>query len=86
MRAHGTINALVREGRLVYEAIYHPSGRHHARRLDPPSAPDVCGWPDETAAISALERAAARDGARLTIQAGSCPRGTRKRGDVLEVV
>jgi hypothetical protein len=89
-RAYGVVNALVRDGILVYEAIYQPSYRHNARRLD--SALDLdgpCGghhYPTESAAALAIERAAERDGADVTVQAGSYPRGTRRRGEVISLL
>jgi hypothetical protein len=75
------VNVLVRCGRQVFEAIYEPSYRHSARRLD--CSVDCVGWPSEGDAITALERAARVDGCEITIQAGTYPRGTRRRGDVL---
>lgn len=83
--AYGTVNALTRDNVLVYEAIYQPSYRHVARRLAGPSAPSSYTWSTEAAAIAALERAAERDGASITVQAGKYPRGTRRMGAVLVV-
>lgn len=81
MLSYGTINVLERGGRQVFEAIYQPSYRHNARRLD--FSPDCVGWPTEASAIAALERQAERDGTSCAIQAGKYPRGTRTHGQVI---
>jgi len=79
--AYGQINALMRDGRLVYEAMYQPSYRHTWRRLAPSDR--ASHWSTEDAAIIALERRAEEDGAGITIQAGTYPRGTRRTGDII---
>lgn len=78
MRAHGTVNGLIREGALVFEAIYQESYRHNARRL---SGNVGEHWATEAQAISALTRQA---GGSITIQAGKYPPGTRRQGQILE--
>lgn len=83
MRAWGTVNGLIRDGVLVFEAIYQPSYRHNARRLAGGASQSPEMWVTEAAAIAALERQAEQDGNAITIQAGKYPRGTRKMGQVL---
>jgi hypothetical protein len=84
-RAYGTVNCLEREDALVFEAIYQPSYRYAARRLPGTLAPQGLLWAHENEgeAIRALERAAEVDGTSLTIQAGTYPRGTRRRDEVI---
>jgi len=81
LRAYGQINALTRDGRLVFEAMYQPCYRSVWRRI---ACTDRCAhWPTEDAAIAALEHRAEIDGTGITIQAGTYPRGTRRRGDII---
>lgn len=76
---------LIREDRPMFEAIYQQSYRHCARRMAGSLASEGHLWAfrSETEAVAALELTAERDGVRIGIQAGTYPRGTRKRGSTI---
>lgn len=86
-RAYGTVNMLVNVlGAIAFEAIYTRAYRSDAKRLHSSTSPGFLDHETEIDAIVALESQAQRDDAGITIQAGSYPEGTRRRGEVLAVL